>query len=422
MKIIATSDWHIGNYFHTVDRLPEHRHFLNWLTQTIVDTAADCLLVAGDVFDNANPSAAAQALYYGFLADITTRCPHLQIVITAGNHDSANRLEAPAAILQRHHIEVRGAVHRRWVAEAEGGHWEFDYDRLLIPLTSASGEEQIVVLAVPFLRSEVMLDGSYSTGVNLFLQQLTARARQRYPHARLVMMAHLYAKGADIASRSSEKIVVGGQEEVTFAPWSDHPDYLTCGHIHKRQHIWNTDWARYTGSVLPMSFAERGYHHGVDLLTIADGEPIATEFVEYTPQHALRSLPETGALPLKELKKAIKKELTDRQDDLLSEQSVYLELKLESASVTPDERSEIEQLVAKKDAVLCRIEQVMPDMQLTDEESGRAFHSVDDILERDPMEAISECFVAAKGRGLSEEQTRLVAEAIDKVKHQEKEE
>ncbi len=80
---------------------------------------------------------------------------------------------------------------------------------------------------------------------------------------------HMYAEGSDIAKKdASEKIIIGGQEEVDLEGWNDHPDYMTCGHIHKRQHIWNTDWARYTGSILPMSFAEKDYTHGIDLITI----------------------------------------------------------------------------------------------------------------------------------------------------------
>ena len=72
MKIIATGDWHLGNLFHGNDRLPEHKHFLQWLLQQIHEQQPDALLVAGDVFDNGNPSAAAQTIYYKFLADALT--------------------------------------------------------------------------------------------------------------------------------------------------------------------------------------------------------------------------------------------------------------------------------------------------------------------------------------------------------------
>lgn len=128
MKILATSDWHIGNLFHGNDRLPEHVHFLEWLLSQIREQQPDALLVAGDVFDNANPSAAAQGAYYSFLADATQACPAMQIIITAGNHDSASRLEAPRALLTRHRVEIRGNVHRTWVQTDGSGAWENDYD------------------------------------------------------------------------------------------------------------------------------------------------------------------------------------------------------------------------------------------------------------------------------------------------------
>lgn len=108
MKLITTSDWHIGNLFHGNDRLPEHKHFLKWLLQRIEEQQPDALLIAGDVFDNGNPSAAAQSAYYEFLADATQASPQMQIIITAGNHDSASRLEAPRALLTRHNVEIRG--------------------------------------------------------------------------------------------------------------------------------------------------------------------------------------------------------------------------------------------------------------------------------------------------------------------------
>lgn len=89
MKIITTGDWHLGNLFHGSDRLPEHRHFLNWLLSQVEVQQPDALLVAGDVFDNGNPSAAAQSAYYEFLAKAVKACSHMLVVITAGNHDSA---------------------------------------------------------------------------------------------------------------------------------------------------------------------------------------------------------------------------------------------------------------------------------------------------------------------------------------------
>ena len=272
MKILATSDWHLGNLFHGNDRLPEHKHFLKWLLEQIAEQKPDALLIAGDIFDNGNPSAAAQTVYYEFLADATQLCPNMQVIITAGNHDSASQLEAPRPLLTRYHVEIRGNVRKIWQQgengddNKTGGHWIYSFDDLIIPVTNEEGEE-VIILAVPFLRSDVVQNASYSQGVNDFLRELTAEARKKYPGRKCIMMAHMYAKGSDIAKKDArEKIIIGGQEEVDLEGWNDHPDYMTCGHIHKRQHIWNTDWARYTGSILPMSFAEKDYTHGIDLI------------------------------------------------------------------------------------------------------------------------------------------------------------
>ena len=93
MKIIHTADWHLGNNFHGHDRTNEHRHFLNWLLHTLDKQQPDALLIAGDVFDSSNPSAAAEELLFDFLLKATTLVPGLQVVITAGNHDSGSRLD-----------------------------------------------------------------------------------------------------------------------------------------------------------------------------------------------------------------------------------------------------------------------------------------------------------------------------------------
>ena len=97
MKILHTADWHLGNNFHGYDRTDEHRHFLRWLLEVMEEKQPDVLIVAGDVFDTANPSARAEELLYDFLLRATQTVRGLQIVLIAGNHDSAGRLEAPAS-------------------------------------------------------------------------------------------------------------------------------------------------------------------------------------------------------------------------------------------------------------------------------------------------------------------------------------
>ena len=104
MKILHTADWHIGNTFFGNDRNEEHRLFFDFLLRTIGEEHPDALVVAGDVFDTSNPSAEAQKIYYNFLHRATRENPGLQIVIIAGNHDSAGRIEAPGELLAADNI------------------------------------------------------------------------------------------------------------------------------------------------------------------------------------------------------------------------------------------------------------------------------------------------------------------------------
>lgn len=145
MRFIHTSDWHLGQTLHNFERGLEHQHFLDWLIETIETENADGLLISGDIFDNANPSAASQKQFYRFLQQAKVRIPHLNIVIIAGNHDSPGRLEAPGPLLEILDASVIGFVPR--ILDGT-----IDLARLVVPMKNR--EENIVAwcLAIPFLR------------------------------------------------------------------------------------------------------------------------------------------------------------------------------------------------------------------------------------------------------------------------------
>ena len=394
MKILTTSDWHLGNLFHGNDRLAEHTHFLKWLLTQIEEQQPDALLIAGDVFDNGNPSAAAQSAYYEFLADATQKCKQMLVIITAGNHDSASRLEAPRPLL-------------------------IDFDDLMIPITGRDSDSAIV-LAVPYLRSDIVQNASYSKGVNDFIRTLTAKAREKHPDIPLVMMAHMYAKGADIAKTdASEKIIIGGQEEVNMEGWTDHPDYMTCGHIHKRQHIWNTDWARYTGSVLPMSFAEKDYTHGVDLVTLSKGVKPKVVHLVYQPQHRLVVLPENDEnLTPKKLQKLINEKLREQVNGKRDEHYDYVTLKVRLEKISNDDIKALEEQVNGKNAVLCRIQKIIPQLDIQTIAGHQKLKSIDDILNRDPMDTLREAFVIKYNTEMSEQQEAMLADLMNGIKNE----
>lgn len=417
MKIFTTGDWHIGNIFHGNDRLDEHKHFFNWLLDRIKEYQPDALLVAGDVFDNGNPSNVAQAAYYNFLAQAHSLAPEMHIIITAGNHDSPSRLESPRELLTIMNMQIRGNVKRNWIINENNTSKKIiNYDDLIIPICNQNNEE-VIILAVPYLRNDSVQGSNYSEGVNNFLRELTNHARQLHPDKPIIMMAHMYAKGADIATKdASEKIIIGGLEEVDMSNWENHPDYLTCGHIHKRQHIWGTEWARYTGSVLPMSFAEKDYSHGIDCITINDNNSISIEKLTYTPQHRLRILPENEeVLTFAKLKRLINTELGVRNEATFHDTFDYLTLKIHTDKVTNDNIKELENLIQTKNAVLCKIQRINPNIDITTIIGNTQITSVDDILNRNPIETLKEAYLIKHKVEMNEEQTQMLNDLIENI-------
>ena len=144
MRLLHTSDWHLGHTLYDTSREAEHTAFLDWLLDTLEAQKVDALLVAGDIFDTANPSAEAQASWYQFVARARRRCPRLDIVVIGGNHDSAARLDAPDPLFAALDVRVVGGLPR-----AQG---VVDLERLLVPLRDAQGEVGAWVAAVPYLR------------------------------------------------------------------------------------------------------------------------------------------------------------------------------------------------------------------------------------------------------------------------------
>jgi exonuclease SbcD len=112
LRLLHTSDWHIGQELHGHDRQEEHDAFLAWLIDQMGQLAVDALVVTGDIFDVANPPVSATARFYAFLRDALTRHPRLQIVIVGGNHDSAARINLPSSLLGRGRVRLVGQLPR----------------------------------------------------------------------------------------------------------------------------------------------------------------------------------------------------------------------------------------------------------------------------------------------------------------------
>ena len=349
IRILHTADWHLGQTFFGYDRTEEHEVFLNWLAEEIRQKEIDALIIAGDVFDVSNPSAASQSMYYQFIYRVTAENPYLQIVIVAGNHDSAARLEAPLPLLQAMRTEVRGVVRK-----LEGG--EIDYDHLTVELKNRKGEVELLCMAVPFLRQgdypAVQTEGNpYAEGVRELYAQLLQRLwKRRTENQAILAIGHLQATGSEIAEKDySERTVIGGLECVSPEAFSEQIAYTALGHIHKAQRVSGRENVRYAGSPIPMSFAEKHYHHGVVMVTFDGGCAVDIERLECPKLIPLLSVPNGEPVSPEAVLEALK-ELPETEAV-----APYLEVKVLLEEPEPMLRQEIEDALANKNYRLARI-------------------------------------------------------------------
>lgn len=414
IRILHTADWHLGQTFFGYDRSEEHELFLNWLAEEMKQKEIDALIIAGDVFDVSNPSAASQSIYYRFICRVTAENPQLQIVIVAGNHDSAARLEAPLPLLQAMRTEVRGVVRK-----LEGG--EIDYDHLTVELKNRNGEVELLCMAVPFLRQgdypAVQTEGNpYTEGVRELYTQLLKRLwKRRKANQAIVAIGHLQATGSEIAEKDySERTVIGGLECVSPDTFSEQIAYTALGHIHKSQRVSGREYIRYAGSPIPMSFAEKHYHHGVVMVTFDEGSVVEMQRLECPKLVPLVSVPDREpALPevVLEALKALPE---------VDGVAPYLEVKVLLEEPEPMLRQEVEEALKDKNYRLARIVSTYhSETQSVEKESEEWKRG---LQEMSPLQIAQSAFEKIYQVEMPEELTDLFQEALEAATRKEEEE
>lgn len=338
MKLIHTADWHLGQTFFEYDRKMEHTLFLAWLREQVAAHEVDVLLVAGDVFDTPNPSAESQRQFYTFIKDVTAENPTLQIIITAGNHDSAARLEAPNPLLEAMNVTVRGVVKR-----TEEG--EINFDHLIVPLDKGG-----YCLAVPYLRQgDYPESATYAEGVQAMYRELFERVPNK--NKPIVAMGHLQATGSEISQNDrAERTIIGGLECISPEAFDSQIAYTALGHLHRAQRVSGRENVRYAGAPLPMSFAEKNNKQGITLVTIADKTEI--ERIEFDAPVKLLSIP---PLSLAE----VLSEIEQLPDGEVCGMSPFLEIKVLITEPEPSLRVQIEKALEGKAVRLARVEAKM---------------------------------------------------------------
>ncbi len=263
MKILHTSDWHLGRSLYGKKRYPEFTAFLEWLVQTIETEKIDILLIAGDVFDTSTPSNLAQKLYYQCLSKIAvSHCRH--IVIIAGNHDSPSFLCAPQTLLNTLNVYVVGAISDDPADE-------------VIVLNNQQLDAEAIICAIPYLRDkdirriesgESIDDKNHKLieGVRKHYHTVCAIAEQKQQALNtqnknntipIIAMGHLFTAGGQTTQGDGvRELYVGSLAHISGAIFPDAIDYLALGHLHIAQRVGGMDHIRYSGSPIAMGYGE----------------------------------------------------------------------------------------------------------------------------------------------------------------------
>ena len=255
MKVIHTSDWHLGHILYNLDRSAEHEAFLEQLCELVCTEKPDALLVSGDIFDSAQPSIPAQRLYNRMMIEIARNNPDTTIVVTAGNHDSASRQELFSVLWdEAFNVKIIGKIGYR-----DDG--TVDLDKFIVPIPGKG-----FIVAVPYIYGENYPESTDENRAPIldFHQRLLDRVAELDGDGLpVIMMDHLAVACCDIAGHDTAKArLVFEDLDLLGQGW----DYLALGHIHKPQTLKGTA-ARYCGSPIPVSFDE-DYEHSVSIVTI----------------------------------------------------------------------------------------------------------------------------------------------------------
>lgn len=330
MKILHTSDWHLGQYFMMKTRENEHLQFLSWLIETVNDQKIDAVIVAGDIFDSASPASYARKLYADLVVQLQqSYCS--QLVVVSGNHDSVAVLNESKSLLSALNVSVLAGLSE-------------DLNEHIIEISNGKGEKGLVC-ALPFLRATDVMSGEHGLSAKqkqMNLQQgisqtyeriyQLAKDQQTEHHQILMATGHLTAVGCSV-TESVRDIYIG---TLTAFPSTLFPafDYIALGHLHRAQTVQKNNTIRYSGSPIPLSFDESKHQKQVVIIESSEAELAINEY------------PIPCFQPLMVIKGDLK-EVSEQLTTLVSESSdeVWVEVKLKQAYVEIDLQSVLNEIV-----------------------------------------------------------------------------
>lgn len=345
MKILHTSDWHLGRSLYGQKRYEEYARFLDWLVGQLENEQVDALLVAGDIFDTGTPSNRALELYYQFLCRVAASpCRH--VIITAGNHDSPSLLNAPKEVLKFISVHVVGSITDSVADE-------------VIVLSDKDDSDELVVCAVPYLRDrdirrseagESLDDKTQKllAGIKEHYEQVCAVAEQKRAESKnelpIVAMGHLFtAGGKTVEGDGVRELYVGNLCHLKSDQFPKCIDYLALGHLHVPQKVGGIETQRYCGSPLPVGFGEASQQKEVVV-------------VDFTGTEAtIKRIPVPVFQRLESIKGDLKT-ITGRLKALVNEDaSIWLEVIYTGDEIVGNLASELNELVENSKVEIMRI-------------------------------------------------------------------
>ena len=345
MKILHTSDWHLGRSLYGRKRYDELSAFLDWLAEFIQTESVDALLVAGDIFDISTPSNRAQELYYRFLCKVSASCCH-HIVVIAGNHDSPSFLNAPKELLRALNVHVVGSITENPEDE-------------VITLPGPSDIPEAIVCAVPYLRDrdiriveagESIEDKNTKLidGVQKHYAEVcrVAEEKQReYGDIPIIGMGHLFtAGGKTVEGDGVRELYVGSLAHVGEEVFPACIDYLALGHLHVPQKVGAADNIRYSGSPIPMGYGEASQGKSVVIVEFSND-----------PQSKITIHPVPCFQVLERISGEID-EITERIHELKSQTSdAWLEIEYTGTEIAGNLRELIDEAIANTTMEIRRI-------------------------------------------------------------------
>ena len=373
MKFIHLSDLHLGKRLNGFSLLEDQAYILEQITEIVKNQQADALIIAGDVYDKAVPSAESVALFDSFLSEITTICPHIFII--SGNHDSPERIAFGS------HIMEKSGVHLSPV-----------YDGNVVPTVLMDSYGDVNIYMLPFVKPanvrrffpEISIE-SYTDAVKTAVDKMEIDVNKRN-----ILITHQFVTGASVCD--SEEHSVGGTDNVDGSVFEGF-DYVALGHIHSPQNV-GSERIRYCGTPLKYSFSECKHIKSVTVIELNEKNNFTVSSISLTPMRDLREI--KGAYD--ELMLKSNYEGTNTDD--------YMHIILTDEEDIPD--------------VLSRLRVVYPNiMKLSyDNKRTRNFQQIEadcDVSEKSPFQLFSEFYNKQNNQDMADEQEKYVKNLIERI-------